>query len=284
MRLVDLVRPLERAAVLDPAAEWLSAKVAAIAGGEPQKSALSGTWLGHALHPVLTDVPIGFFLAATLLDVAGGEGASGAADAMTAAGLLAVVPTAATGLSDWSDTVDAERRVGFVHGLANVGAAALYTAALVSRRAGARGTARLFSVAGLAVMSASGYLGGHLVFGRGIGVDHTVFGEPPTEWTLVAREVDLPEGGLHLAVADGYAVLLHRQGSEVLAIADRCNHAGGPLHEGELDAEGCVTCPWHGSRFRLTDGRVLRGPATVDQPAFEARITDGSIEVRLAQH
>ena len=121
----------------------------------------------------------------------GREDGASASDALTILGLLAVAPTALSGLSDWADTVGPERRLGMIHALASVGGSTLYLAALLSRRGGNRTVARLFSVAGLGVLSAGGYIGGHLVFARGIGVDHTVFDEAPADWTRVAREGDL---------------------------------------------------------------------------------------------
>ncbi len=133
------------------------------------------------------------------------------------------------------------------------------------------------------MLAASGYIGGHLVFGRGVGVDHTVFDEAPTDWTRVAREADVAPDSPILVRADGYGVLLHRHAGTIHAIAARCTHAGGPLNEGDVDDELCVTCPWHGSRFRLADGSVTRGPATAPQPVFDVQVVDGNVEVRLRQ-
>jgi nitrite reductase/ring-hydroxylating ferredoxin subunit len=84
-----------------------------------------------------------------------------------------------------------------------------------------------------------------------------------------------------LVQASGYGVLLYSHAGTVHAVAARCTHAGGPLQEGEVDDELCVTCPWHASRFRLTDGSVVRGPASSPQPSFEVRISEGNVEVRL---
>ncbi len=281
MGIRDLVRPLEGWAVLDAPGEWLSSRVSGLLGNGPVKDLLSGTFLGHPLHPALTDLPIGTLSAATAFDLLGGDAGASTADALTVVGLLSVPVTALSGLSDWSDTVDAERRLGLIHALANAGGSVLYLAALVSRRGGNRATARLFSVAGLGVLAASSYIGGHLVLARGVGVDHTAFDEPPTEWTRVAREGDVADDTPVLAQASGYGVLLYNHGGTIHAIAARCTHAGGPLQEGEVDADLCVTCPWHGSRFRLADGSVTRGPATAPAPAFDVRTQDGNVEVRL---
>jgi nitrite reductase/ring-hydroxylating ferredoxin subunit/uncharacterized membrane protein len=281
MGIRDLIRPLQGWEVLDPFGEWLSGKVNQVVGAGSLKSLLSGTWLGHPLHPLLTDVPIGALTAATVMDVLGGEDGAAASNALTILGLLTVAPTAVAGLSDWSDTVGPERRLGMIHALANVGASTLYLAALLSRASGNRTGGRLFSAAGLGMLGAGGYIGGHLVFARGIGVDHTVFDEAPEEWTRVAREGDVRPDTPLLAHAGAYGVLLYSHAGTVHAIAGRCTHAGGPLDEGEVDANLCVTCPWHGSRFRLTDGAVVGGPATSPQPSFEVRISEGNVEVRV---
>ncbi|MBJ7608778.1 MAG: Rieske 2Fe-2S domain-containing protein [Candidatus Dormibacteraeota bacterium] len=280
MALRDLVRPLEGIELFDPVGDWLGDTVHRLVGNGAVKSALSGTWLGHSLHPVLTDLPIGFLSSATVLDLFGGEDAAGAADALTVLGLVSVAPTAAAGASDWADTSGADRRLGLIHALANAGSSVLFAAALVSRRGRYRRTAHLFSIAGIGVLSASGYIGGHLVYGRGMGVDHTVFDDPPTEWTRVARDDDVAADTPLLVSASGYGVLLYRHAGVVHAIANRCTHAGGPLNEGQVDDELCVTCPWHGSQFRLADGAVTRGPATAPQPAFTVRIRDANVEVR----
>ena len=279
MGLRDLVRPFETADQLEPAAAWLSERLGSLLSNRQLKGVLSGTWLGHPLHPALSDVPIGCFAAATLLQFAG-DGGDAAVDPVLALGLLSVPPTALAGINDWVDTVDAERRLGLAHALANVGSTLLFTGALVSRRVGAHGRARFLSVLGLGAATAGAYAGGHLVFGRGIGVDHTVYDEAPADWTKVARDADVPEETLVGASAGGYPVVLYKRDGEVMALDGTCTHAGGPLAEGEVDDDVCVTCPWHGSRFRLEDGSVVAGPATAPQPSLETRVLDGTIEVR----
>ena len=128
-------------------------------------------------------------------------------------------------------------------------------------------------------MSWGAYLGGYLSLRRGIGVDHTAFEQPIADWTAVLDDNDLKEGEAKNFSAEGNQVLLYRFAGEIRALSDVCNHAGGPLHEGDIDGLG-VTCPWHGSRFDLTDGSVRRGPATAPQPSYETRVHNGKIEVR----
>jgi nitrite reductase/ring-hydroxylating ferredoxin subunit len=155
----------------------------------------------------------------------------------------------------------------------------LFGASLSARRSGARGTGRLLALAGAGVMTASGLLGGHLSFAKGVGVDQTAFEEPPDEWTAALRDSDLPEGQSRYAEVGGVGVLVARHGGQVYALSNRCVHRGGPLDEGELH-DGCVTCPLHGSTFRLSDGQVERGPAAYPQPVWHVRVRDGVIELK----
>ena len=245
------------------------------------RNTLSGTDIGHPLHPMLTDVPIGTWLAAGLLDTVGGRPAEPAADLLVAAGVAAAVPTALSGLNDWSDTYGEETRLGFAHAAGNVVALSLYAASLASRLAGRRSRGRVLGLAGLAAMTGSAYLGGHLSFVRGVNVNHTAFEARPSDWTDVAADADLADGATVKVDAAGAGVLLHRRDGRLYALANVCSHMGGPLDEGTVE-DGCVTCPWHGSVFRLDDGTIVRGPASTPQPAYEARVTDGRIEVRAA--
>jgi uncharacterized membrane protein len=138
------------------------------------KDVLSGTWIGHALHPLLTDVPIGTWTSATLLDLFGGRASRPAAQRLIGVGLAAAAPTAWTGWSDWADTEpddDEVRRIGIVHALVNGGAIALYGASFAARRRGAHTTGVLLGLAGAGAMGAGGWLGGDLAFARGVGVN-----------------------------------------------------------------------------------------------------------------
>lgn len=248
----------------------------------PVKNALSGSWLGHALHPLLTDVPVGTWTSATLLDLLGGEAGRPAARRLIGIGLLAAAPTAWTGWSDWSDGQagnDHQRRIGLVHAIANGTAATLYGASLLARRRGAHTAGVLLGVAGAGAVGAAGWLGGDLVFARGIGVDQTVFGEGPADWTPALDASMLAEGRPTSATVGAVEVLLVRRDGTIHALADRCSHRGGPLHEGDV-VGGCIECPWHGSLFRLEDGSLERGPAAYPQPVFDARERDGRVEIR----
>lgn len=235
------------------------------------KDLLHGRWLGHALHPVLVDLPIGFWTSAMLLDLLG---ARKSARTLTAAGCAGAVGAAATGLADWSATDGRERRLGMLHAILNVSALALQVASIPSRR-----HYRVLSWSGSGLATMSAYLGGELVYGRGQMVDRNSWQAGPETWTPTCKETELADRKPRQVEIEGRSVLLYREGSRVSAMEDACAHAGGPLHEGSVE-DGVVTCPWHGSQFRLTDGACLRGPATFPQLRLEARVRAGVVEVR----
>ncbi len=196
-------------------------------------------------------------------------------------GVLSSLPAAATGLSDWGDTQGAERRVGLVHAASNTVGLALLTGSWLRRRGGGSG-GRLLALAGFGVMGAGGWLGGHLSYALGVGVDTTAFSSPPTDWTDVCAETDLLEGQPQSFTVEEVPVLLVRHEGQLRALGDRCTHRGAPLHEGPV-VDGCIECPWHASRFSLDDGAVVRGPATRPQPAFDVQASGGRVRVRRAE-
>jgi nitrite reductase/ring-hydroxylating ferredoxin subunit/uncharacterized membrane protein len=279
--LEPLVRQIESAEVLDSAAKTVGSVVRENIPPGAVKDALSGTWLGHAVHPMLTDVVIGSFMSASLLDLfAPGDGT--ASERLIALGLLAYLPTAAAGVNDWADAEpvnDAVRRAGLVHAAGNAVAASLYVASHRARRRGARRIGTALGLAGMGVMLAGGYIGGHLSMSKGIGPDQTVFDPGLTDWTPAADASQLPEQRPLRAVVGDTPVLLVRDGERIFAIHDRCSHRGCSLSEGELEGEEIV-CACHGSRFDLRTGALKRGPATAAQPAFQVRVQDGRVEVR----
>ncbi|MBO0823107.1 MAG: Rieske 2Fe-2S domain-containing protein [Actinobacteria bacterium] len=276
-----VVRRIETTEALDRVGEPVAAAVSRATRPTPLKNALSGTWLGHHLHPLLTDIPIGSWIAATLLDISGSEPGGRAARRLVGFGTLSVVPAALAGASDWAETYGREQRVGLVHALANITAACLQTASYLARRRGNQPAGIALSAGGLAVMTGAAYLGGHLAYVRGTGVNHTAFQEPTTEWADVGAMADLPQDKPVGATATGVPVVLVRRGDEVYALSATCVHAGGPLAEGSL-ANGSLRCPWHGSVFRLSDGKALRGPAATAEPAWQVRLKNGRVLVRLA--
>lgn len=278
----SVIGRVERAEVLDPPADALADLVGKWLQPGLVKDLLSGTGTGHPAHPILILLPLGSWTSAFFLDFIGGKdaGTATAARRLIVLGNLSALPTALTGLSDWADTMGAERRVGFVHASLNVAALGVFTASAAARAANARGVGVLTAAVGMGLVSASGWLGGHLAYARGVGTDTTAFEVAPTDWTDVGAVEDVGDKPISVDVG-GVAVLLVRHNGELRAMSDRCTHRGGPLHEGSVE-DGCIVCPWHGSRIRLTDGQVDRGPATRPQRVFEVRTIDGRVQVRPA--
>lgn len=286
-QLRTFAQKVERIAALDQPADAIANAVEPIVSRRPLKDLLSGTFVGHPLHPILTDVPIGCWVSAAMLDVLGGRERRLAADRLIGLGVLAALPTAAAGLSDWVDVEGKERRVGLVHAAGNVTALLLYALSWVARKRGRRGRGVFLSLLGAGTAMGSAFLGGHLSFGMGVGVNQTSFEgdyyeEQPGDWrpALDASALDtLKPGKAAGGCVDGIDVLIYRDADRILAISDRCSHRGCALHTGRV-RDGVVTCPCHQSQFSVEDGSVVRGPATSPQRAFDARIQDGKVEVR----
>ena len=243
------------------------------------KNFLHGTWLGHPLHPVLTDIPVGAWTAAQVLDAIG---ADDAADIAIGVGLVGALASAVTGLADWSETDDRARNIGLVHGVLNVIATGLYTASLITRkRKSSRQTGVALSMLGYATAFASAYLGGHLVFAEQIGVDHTATADQkkPAKFTRAMKAEDLKENKPTKCVVDGVPILLFKRGDEIYGITETCPHLGGPLSEGKV-INGAIECPWHGSQLALDDGHVVDGPTAYPARCFDVRVRGAYIEVR----
>jgi nitrite reductase/ring-hydroxylating ferredoxin subunit len=131
-------------------------------------------------------------------------------------------------------------------------------------------------------MSASGLLGGHISFRLAGGANHAEEVPHLVEpgWQYLMTSADLPQGKPVRRLLGEVPVVAVRTGAAVYVLADRCSHMSGPLSDSDL-TDGCLTCPWHGSVFRVADGSVARGPATAPQPAFETREVGGAIQVCL---
>jgi nitrite reductase/ring-hydroxylating ferredoxin subunit len=218
------------------------------------------------------------WLSASALDLLAPR-AGTAARRQVAAGLAASAPAVAAGAVDWSEQHEQQMRVGVVHALADSLAVGLYGASLIARKPGAGRGLRL---AGLAAVGLGGVLGGHISFRPAGGANHA---EPIPHivepgWHHLATWDDLPDGKPVRKMVGEVRVVAVRTGSQVHVPADRCSHMSGPLSDGQL-ADGCLTCPWHGSVFRLADGSVARGPATAPQPTFQTRVVAGAVQVCL---
>lgn len=286
-RLIDSQRWLE------PVADFLQKIVGGFykvlgGPGTALKTFNHGTWLGHPLHPVLTDIPLGGFSLAFLFDIIYLFNRSSvwasAADLTIFVGILAALATAVTGLTDWNETFGRERRVGVTHGLLNILMVVLYIISLIIRvSGGSRGVAIILAFIGYAILLSAAYLGGDLVFGIGTGVNHHAFQHAPEKFTRVMLEGQLTDGVLVRGLAGDTPILLYKKGDSVCAISETCSHAGGPLAEGKVIGNS-VECPWHASHFDLCTGQVQRGPATVSQIRYETRIQNGQIEVRVSEN
>jgi nitrite reductase/ring-hydroxylating ferredoxin subunit/uncharacterized membrane protein len=281
--LTPFTEKLESLGLLDGPGKAIGKAVRGAIGAGPLKDLLSGTTLGHPLHPLLTDVVIGTFLSATLLDLLGGDDDGAAAERLLAVGIAAYGPTAAAGVTDWGDSEIGDervRRVGLVHASTNAAALTVFAASLAARRRGDRGRGKALALAGNALLGAGGYLGGHLSFVRGIGPNQTAYDEGPSDWTEAVAASDLEDGEPKQVVVEETPVFLLRHGDHFHAMHDRCSHRGCSLAGGDVEGN-IVTCPCHGSEFDVRDGSVQRGPAHTSQPVYEVRERDGKIELRL---
>jgi uncharacterized membrane protein len=208
---------IEKQDWLEPIAEQLQPTIAAALDdngsiGPTYANILHGTWLGHPLHAVLTDLPIGSWTAAAVFDLleqTSGSAAMGRkADAAIAFGLIGATAAAVTGLADWSKVgPDRPRRIGLAHGILNLAATACYVTSLCLRRIHSRRAGRRFAMAGFMISNLSAYLGGHLVYNERIGVDHTAGFSPPKDFFPVLTESELSDNELRRVDADGMPVL-----------------------------------------------------------------------------
>ena len=286
----DLVVWVDQLGWLRAVNDWLAAALVPFRERHQDNLALElmhgGRWVGHPLHPALSDLPIGLWTGAMVLDITDRSPDPGpgldAAGMLSAAGIVASCATALTGLSDWTVSNEQDRRVGLFHGLLNTVALGLQGASLGTRMTGHRSTARALGAASLTVTAAAGYLGGHLVFTKGAMVNRVAWAIGPRRWTRTLQEADLPDDSPVGVEAEGRQILLYRHRGTLYALDNICSHAGGLLSRGTV-ADLTVTCPLHGSRFALADGSVGRGPAHQPQPVLRTRIRNGWIEVRGSQ-
>jgi nitrite reductase/ring-hydroxylating ferredoxin subunit/uncharacterized membrane protein len=256
--------------------------------GRKVKNLLHGTWLGHPLHPVLTDIPIGAWTVALVLDaldgISGNKQLRAGADAAVGIGLLGAVGSAVTGMTDWSETDGRGKKLGLMHAGLNIIATSLYTASWILRKSKSKRQSGIaFSMLGFAIAGASGYLGGHLVGGEQIGVDHTATPDSgkPEKFTAVIADSDLRENQLTRVEAGGVAIVLVKRKDRIFALTETCPHLGGPLSEGKLVGDA-IQCPWHQSELALEDGHVVNGPTTYPARCFDVRVRSGQVEVRAA--
>jgi nitrite reductase/ring-hydroxylating ferredoxin subunit/uncharacterized membrane protein len=283
-----VVSVFDRQRWLDPIGEWLAQIVHDFFDGlgprsQEVQNVLYGDGIGHPLHVILNEVPLGAWTTAATLDalntISGSEKMAVGADTAIGFGLLGAVAAFATGGVDWQHLTGRTRRIGLAHALLNTTGSILYVSSLIKRWRGNRGTGRMLGFIGLSAATVGAFLGGHLVFGLRVGVDHTAGQTFPSEFVPVIDDQELSEGRLHRVEVEGVPILVVRQEGQIFALAETCAHLGAPLADGELQ-ERSVVCPWHRSRFDLASGRVIDGPAVHAQPCLETRVRDGWVEVR----
>jgi nitrite reductase/ring-hydroxylating ferredoxin subunit/uncharacterized membrane protein len=240
-----------------------------------------GRWLGHPLHPALSDLPIGFWTGALVLDFTdpAPAGRLDPAGLLSAAGIVAAVATAATGVVDWTVSDNEARRLGLFHGVLNTAALGLQGMSLAARLTGHRRSARGLGAASLGVTGAAAYFGGHLVFAKAVMVSRVAGADGPRRWVRVVEEGELPDDVPTGVQADGRQILLYRHDGTLYALDNLCSHAAGLLSRGTVEGL-TVTCPLHGSQYCLADGSVSRGPSHQPQPVIRTRVRNGWIEVR----
>jgi nitrite reductase/ring-hydroxylating ferredoxin subunit/uncharacterized membrane protein len=253
----------------------------------PVKNFLNGTWLEHPLHPVLVDIPIGAWAAALALDLMslglGTRGLGKASGIAIGVGTLGALASAATGLMDYTDSDPPEDTTILTHGVVNITATLLFTGSfLLRRRDNWQTQPSHFALAalGYAAVMVGGFLGGSLIFRHGVMVNRNAYRAEPKKFSDAIALKDLPENKLKRVEVDGEPVLMLRRGEDIYALGAVCSHYGAPMEKGKLD-EDTVECPWHYSVYSLADGAVQRGPTTAPLPAYETRVREGQVQVRL---
>lgn len=249
---------------------------------------LNGVWLGHPVHPPLaslTSGAIGTTVALDTLSLLPGRPRSELLDASRFArrslgvGIVANLASAVTGVADWQHTHEQDRRIGLVHGLLNLLATGLYLQSWRDRRGGRHVRGIAASTIGYGITVGSGFLGGALVFGSGIGLDQSGARLRLADWTPVAAMAHLADGAPTRVEVDGVGLVLCRNGESVAALGGSCPHLAAPMADGWLD-RGRLVCPWHGSQFDTATGEVVRGPAAAPLPCYQARVRNGTVELR----
>lgn len=260
---------------------WTSALFRAMT---PIRDLLQGRWLGHPLHAASTDIPIGMLLGSVALDLIGQPTA---ADVTLVLTILFMVASALSGLADYSETQGSALARATLHAsLMTVALLVLIVSALLRSGAPADRTLPIaLSIVGFLIVTAGAFVGGDVVYVFGNMVSRHAFRGAGTKWIrLDTGDVTdlalLPEATPTKMRAGINDLVVVRMGDRIHAMHSVCAHAGGPLNEGRL-VDGCIECPWHYSRFGLTDGLAKRGPTVYDQPAYEVRSAEaGGYEVR----
>ncbi len=257
-----------------------------LSGGESVREAadvLHGKWLGHPLHPALTDFTIGAWAFGSILDMVSmgtrSRGIAHAADLLISMGNAAAMPTAMAGLADYSAAPPDAVKTGAAHAILNAGGLLLNLASASLRRSGNRGAGVALSTVASGVLLISAYLGGGLTYHHRVGVNKIPEVDRTDNWTSVLPENDLPDKTPKRVEVDEIPVVVYRAEGETHAMCAICGHEGGPLDEGEFHGTH-VTCPWHQSVYDIRDGSVIHGPTVYPEPVYEVRSQNGTIELK----
>jgi len=247
----------------------------------PIQNFLNGTWLGHPIHSVVTDVAVGALTVSIVADLIGQPLV---ADVSMLLGVLAMLASAVTGAADYAEVDGTARYRATVHSVIMVVALVLYVVSLVIRNGqpADRLLPILVAIVAYLLLSLGAAIGGDVVYVLGTHVNRHAWRGAGTKWiTLDLGSLpDIPEGGPTKLRAGINDLAVIRNGERILAVHAQCAHAGGPLADGTLVGDA-IQCPWHGSRFRVANGHVVRGPAMYDQPAYDVRRAEsGGWEVR----
>ncbi|HYO35838.1 MAG TPA: Rieske 2Fe-2S domain-containing protein [Geodermatophilus sp.] len=292
MSLMGFLDRLSDVSTFDKVIEPARTAVQAVLKPGVVKDALHGTWLGHPLHPVLVQVPVGSWASAGLLDAI--PPLRPAATVLIGTGVAMSVPAALSGAADWSEQEVGVRRLGALHAVSNTVALGLYVGSLAARARGRGTLGRVLAYAGLGVATGSAAVGGHMSYAQSSGASHaaTAARSLTSDWIDLGPLDDLPEGRptLRTGTGSGVAVPLAavRRGTRVDVFIGSCSHLAGPMYEGtveEVRGRACLVCPWHDSAFDLDNGEPRRGPAANPQEKLEVRMDAGHVMARLpARH
>ncbi len=255
-------------------------------GGEPAREAadiLHGQWLGHPLHAALVEATVGAWFLGSVLDcialAIGDERVEKCADGLIDLGNLCAVPTAATGLTDFTTIPEEAMASGATHGLLNVCGFVCNLLSAGARKSGLRPLGVLLSAVATGGVLASAWLGGELVYRHRVGVNRTREPEGPQDWQPVLNENELPADQPKRIEVNGTPVLLYRHEDTVYAMGAVCGHAAGALEQGTFDGTH-VTCPLHQSVYDVRDGSVVHSPSLYPEPTYDVRIREGQIEIK----
>jgi nitrite reductase/ring-hydroxylating ferredoxin subunit len=253
---------------------------------KPIRDLLNGRWLGHPLHAAVTDIPIGMLLGVVVLDLLNQPAA---ADIVLVGTIIFMLLSALAGLADYSETEGNALTRATLHAtLMTVALLVLIVSAVLRSGAPADRTVPIaLSIVAFLIVTAGAFVGGDVAYLFGNMVSRHAFRGAGTKWIHldtgdVADLANLPEATPTKMRAGINDLVVVRLGDAIHAMHNVCAHAGGPLNEGRVVDDG-IECPWHFSRYRLTDGLAKQGPTVYDQPSYEVRPAEGGgYEVRRA--